>query len=352
MQSTKLNLYLRQMAHALRFLPVSEKQDAINELQSQFHDCLQAGESETEIIQRLGSPKNHAKLLLQDYLFELQTRGSFREHFSFAWKQTIIPTLFLMSLFTLLFLGNTLYIFAPGMPELSDRLHIALYSIPAIFVVISPISLLWIIPLYVSKLGESHPTAVLKQFKVWVVSLFIGTLMTGLGMATQEYVVPIANQHTLEIMKTAMKKRNPEIQFEDKPTVRSMNAREAFQYLDAKPASKERRRELVDYYTKFSLPLMSLVYTFFGILTAGLMLSGLFHPLYTLLGIGSALPLFSTYLIYAIVREPNNLGFHLPESSKPLFEAFAPNLLLTSIACVFLVGLMLPQPFNVKKESP
>lgn len=352
MQNSKLTRYLSQIEYQLRFLPTSEKKDAINELKSQFHDCTQAGESEAEILQRLGPAKSYAKLLLQDYLLELQTKGSFGEHLHFAWKQTFIPTLLLMSLFTLFFLGNTLYIFAPGMPELSDRLHIALYSIPAIFVVISPISLLWIIPLYVSKLGESHPTAALKQFKVWGVSLFIGTLMTGLGMATQEYVVPIANQHALEVMKTAVKKRNPETQFEDERTVRSMNAREAFQYLDAKPASKERRRELVDYYTKFSLPLMSLVYTFFGILTAGLMLSGLFHPLYTLLGIGSALPLFSTYLIYAIVRGPNNLWFHLPESSKPLFEAFAPNLLLTSIACVFLVGLMLPQPFNVNKETP
>lgn len=88
-----------------------------------------------------------------------------------------------------------------------------------------------------------------------------------------------------------------------------------------------------DYYAKFSLPLANLVCAIFGLMTASLMLSGMFHPYYTLIVIGSILPLGLWYQTYS---------FAASDQLDPLLAAHLPNLALLAVALIFLLGLVLP----------
>ena len=93
-----------------------------------------------------------------------------------------------------------------------------------------------------------------------------------------------------------------------------------------------------DFYSKFSLPLSNLAVAIFGLLTASLMLSGLFHPYYTLMVLGTLLPLGIWYPVY--------IWAHLAERLQhcPALAAFAPNLALSGLALLFLTGLLLQRP--------
>ncbi len=348
--SPRVNRYLNRFRKALNVLPASEQTECVNELQSQIYECLQAGESETQILERLGKPEVYALPFIEEHIVEIQEQQSVLPDLRFIQKQVLGPCLTIVLLFVGIMLFNTLYIFSDLLVSSLDALMLIALSLPAIIVVVLPVLTLWILPLYIFKVGKRTPARTLKSYKVWAMTLFLGLSMSGASFFIQDVIVPRSNTRTVELLKTMVRKSsdNPDMTFIDRKDVRQMGVREAYAFLDGKTKTKEVRRSLVDYYTKFSLPLLNFAAAFFGLLTASLMLSGVFHPYYTLFSIGTLLPLA---IVYVTSFGNTGLDSFRTAVENPFWQAFLPNLVLLGMVMFILPGLLLPHNKNMLENE-
>jgi uncharacterized membrane protein len=79
MMGTKAEAFLKEFAKHLQELAHEERDDIIKEIKSHIQTGLQHGQSEEEILKRLGSPKSLAKGYLGEYY--LQQKSSNPSHF-------------------------------------------------------------------------------------------------------------------------------------------------------------------------------------------------------------------------------------------------------------------------------
>lgn len=352
LKEPSLQKYLSQLKKQVQVLPVAEQEDLLKELESHFFEELQQGHSPELILQRLGKPETYARQFLNQYTEQLTRSGKLPEHARFLFRRALWPAALLGLGFVALMEANTLYIFADLLRKTPltglRSLQILAFSLPAILVVFLPLTPLFLVPLYIYGLRSQNLHRPLRMPKVWLMTLLIGLSAGLLCSGIQELLVPSANRQTIEVIKELMNdearsKGEPALEFNSEPDVRSQSMFEAYQSLSAHPNAPDRHKSLLDYYTKMSLPLGALACALFGLLTASLMLSGLFQPLYTLLLIGGLLPLSLWYIVYSLAMADT----HLP----PVWAAFIPDLSLAGLSLLFLIGLFLQLP-NLPKESP
>ncbi|HEY9844281.1 MAG: LptF/LptG family permease [Candidatus Sericytochromatia bacterium] len=354
LKDPSLQKYLSKLRKQLQVLPRNELEDVLKELESHVYEELQQGISPAGILERLGKPEDYARSFLEQYSDQLTAAGKLPEHARFMLKQALLPALIAALAFIGLMSANTLWIFADLIQHSKISLLRAVqmigFSLPAIVVVVLPVCALFLIPNYIYGLRGSRAPNALRSPRVWGVTLLTGLLLSGLGFALQELVVPAANRQTVEIMKDMMnetrKKGTDELIFSDQADVRSLAMGDAYQLLQSQnaPNSPEVRRQHMDYYNKLFLPMEALSFSLYGLLTASLMLSGLFQPVYTFVMIGIVMPLGLAYTFYAIATN----AMQTPGSLSPLLAAFLPDLVIAGISLVFLLGLLLarPEPAN------
>jgi len=353
-----LKQYLSKLARHLETLPHAERQDILQELESQLYDQWQAGEDPEILAIRLGSAKDYAAGFLQPYQQELQDVGNLPGHLRLIWKKALIPGLLLMLGWIAVMWLNTFWIFGELLQKSEASLwqitQLLLAQLPAILVVVLPFALLWIVPLYLFSLatpGSPELRQLFRRPKVLLITLGLGLGTSLLAFGIQDLIVPSANRYTVEMLKTLMQVEHQQnctdhcaetLQFNDEPDIRNVSAAVAWKQLSQQKIEPGKQQPILaqnlrDFYSKFSLPLSNLATAIFGLLTASLMLSGLFHPYYTLIVIGTLLPLGIWY--------PTYLWAYMSSSMQdwPLLSAFAPNLALTGLALIFLLGLLLPQ---------
>lgn len=344
-----LKKYLLKLEKQLQILPPVEREDILRELESQLFEEIQAGEHPEALLERLGKPTDYARPFLNDYLEEMQQHGHLQDHLRLIWKKALIPGLALMLGWVMLMLANTSYIFGDLISHagvsLGESCRLMLFSLPAIVVIALPFLVLWAVPLYLFSLRSMNPRQVLKRSRVYVIVLLIGLSSTALDYLIQDQIVPPANRHTVAMLKDMMQAKQqaechdncpPPVVFSDQPDVRSLSVSEAKAYLDKYATQGKMDQGLWrDYYIKFSIPLANLAFALFGLMTASLMLSGMFHPYYTLIAIGAILPLGLWYNVYSFAQN---------DRFAPLLSAFMPDLVLAGVALLFLVGLILPGP--------
>lgn len=344
-----LKRYLLKLEKQLQILPSAERQDILKELESQFYESTQQGEDPASLLARLGKPQDYARPFLNVYLDELQEHGKLHSYLQLMWKKALLPGLVLMLAWVALMLTNSSYIYSElllkSQASPGQVLQLMLSSIPAILVISLPFVALLGTPLFLFALRGQRPQQVLRQPRAYLLTLLMGLSFTLFGFGLQELLVPASNRYAVSVLKQMMEQDQqlncspdckPIVWSSENKDVRSLSALEARKIL---PAYNQYVPETVsmwrDFYSKFSLPLANLACALFGLMTASLMLSGMFHPYYTLLMIGTVLPLGLWYWLYSALATD-----HYPA----LFSAFAPNLALAAVALLFLIGLLLPGP--------
>lgn len=340
-----LQKYLWQLKKQIRDLPLTERQDLLQELESHFYEELQQGRSPEVILAGLGQPAAYAQQFLSQYAERLSDSGRLPEHARFMFRRAWLPLLVLGLGFLGLLTANLLWIFWQMMakhPSGSWRaLPLVLFGMPAMLSLLLPTLPLILVPRYLYGLGHRQPQRILRSSKVWLMTLLTGLGLGLFSLGVQEVVVPASNHQVLEVMKDLMNEGlpasgKPKLVFSEEVTdIRLMTMTQAYGYLVSHPQDADYREKLTNYYLKLALPLAAPVFALFGLLTASLMLSGLFHPLYTLLMIGGVLPLGIWYGVYALA-----LGQH----AEAAIAAFAPTLTIAAVALFFLFGLFLQLP--------
>lgn len=351
-----LRHYLSSLARHLNPLPAAERDEILRELESQFHEQLQAGEDPDILAIRMGSAKAYASGFVRDYQQELRVSGDLPAHLRLIWKKALLPAALLLLGWVALMWLNSIWMYG-GLLYTTDAsagqvIQLLLAQLPAILVVVLPFAMLWLVPLYLFSLatpGQPYVASLLRQPKILLMTLGLGLGFSLVSFGIQDLLVPAANRQTVTIMKTLMEAEHQRncgdacaepLTFMSETDIRNLSAVAAWRYLQQfAPPKLERQPELLrDFYTRFSLPLSNLAAAIFGLLTASLMLSGLFQPYYTLLMLGTLLPLGLWYQTYSWAYTAESL------QAYPALSAFAPNLALGGLALLFLLGLVLQRP--------
>lgn len=339
LQDPQLQSYLLKLKKQLQVLPASEREDVLREFESHVYEELQQGRQPALILERLGEPQSYARSYLEQYGDQLRDSGRLPDHVGFMFRQTIGPVLGFAGLFIGLMLANTVFVWWSGLTQyrlpVMSMAQMLLLSLPAILVLCLPICPLFVVPLYVYRLRGSEARQTLRSGRVWLLTLLTGLVFSGASLAVQEYIVPAANTQVVEVIKELMQapareQGKPEMVFAESLDVRSMNLMQAYRWLDNNP--KADKQDYKDYYSKLSLPLSGLSFALYGLLTASLMLSGLFQPHYTLTTLGVLCPLSLYYLSYSLP---------LSEKLSSWQEAVIPNLLILGISGLYLIGMLL-----------
>ncbi len=212
-------------------------------------------------------------------------------------------------------------------------------GLPAFFVVLLPSASLFMVPLYIYRIRGTQARYTLRSAKVWLITLLTGLLLSVVGLGVQEWIVPVTNTRTVELFKTLLhersetQKQSGQLSKNEFKDVRQMTAAQAYQYLSHKANAS--RGDFIAYYQKFSLPLGALAFALYGLLTASLMLSDLFHPRYTLIVIGFVIPFGGYLMLHNLV---------LSDRFSPMLNAFLPDLVIVAISLVFLLGMLMQLP--------
>lgn len=333
----------------MQILPRSEREDVIREFESHVYEQEQIGRIPADILSRLGKPESYARSYLEQYSDRLRNQGSLPEHARFMFRQAIWPVLIVSLAFVALMQANALFIWwdlvVNGEAPLWIVPQMMLMGLPAIFVVLLPSTTLFMVPLYIYRIRGTQARYTLRSAKVWLITLITGVLLSVVGLGVQEWIVPVTNTRTVELLETLLHERSEtqtqsgqlrKTEFKD---VRQMTAAQAYQYLSHKANAS--RGDFIAYYQKFSLPLGALAFALYGLLTASLMLSGLFHPRYTLIVIGFVIPFGGYLMLHSLV---------LSERFSPLLNAFLPDLVMVAISLVFLLGMLMQLPKTAQER--
>ncbi|WP_152397822.1 DUF1700 domain-containing protein [Paenibacillus cellulositrophicus] len=125
--------YLRRLEAGLKRLPVSERQDLLNDFAEHFATGVESGHSEEEICRRLGAPEVVVKEMIAEYrIVEAEHGISFLRMLRAVSATTRLGIGALLGMFPVL-AGITLY-------------GVACF-LPAVFL-LSPLLLLWTMPFY------------------------------------------------------------------------------------------------------------------------------------------------------------------------------------------------------------
>ncbi|MGV3524028.1 MAG: LptF/LptG family permease [Candidatus Sericytochromatia bacterium] len=340
----KLEKYLSQCRKHLHLLPATEREEILRELQSHCHEEQLRGRDLDNVLQRLGSPTDYTRPFVEQYTDALRTQDNWGAHAQFALRRGLGPALAVGLIMIVLFQANTLVMFAELLTHapnpLQNVLQLMLYSMPAVVSLALPYMALLAVPTYLYRLRGAEATHLLNTASVWKTVLVICLLLSGLGLAVQEWLVPPANRQTVALLKDMMQAElraagSPAMTFQDNPDVRTLNFGEAARLIERSANTPNLRRLRFDFYTKITLPLAALSNGLYGMVTAMLMVSGLFQPLYTLVVMGVLVPSLLWFILYGIGVSHNSLN--------PLLGAVLPNSVILGIAVVFLLGIWLQQ---------
>lgn len=346
-QAPSLQKYLLQLKKNIQVLPAPEQEDLLKELESHFYEELNQGHSPERILADIGEPKAYAGPFLNQYSERVKRTGKLPEHARFMFKRALWPALLGALAYTALMEAQTFELYASQFqkhPTLSKQfLELMICNLPAILTVVLPVLSLILVPTYIYALRGNQSIQTLRSGRVWLMTLLAGLLIAGADFAVQEYLLPRANLQAISVLKDLVKlNAGKPVFFSDTHVdLHTLSTADSYSHLtqvarDPQLDADQYRKDLKAYYSKFALPLGALAFALYGLLTASLLLSGLFHPGYTFGLLGVILPQSLWFVV-------NNIAF-ADTTLDPALNAFLPDLALLAVSLPFLLGLILQLP--------
>lgn len=345
----KIDSYISKLKNNLNKLPEDEQLDVINEIKSHIFESVSYSDNSNkkldEVLKSLGNPKDYANLITQEYISKLVKKGSFKEQIKVFMLSMKVPFILTSLVFLFIINLNQFILFKEyiKITSFSTVLYLNLLGLPAMFVLMIPIAILYSIPwsYYLMSKGYKDKSFV-KSWKLWKIVLVVGFLSTFSSTLIGELIVPYANQHSVSVMKDILKlnSKDKEVIFMEERAIQELNFFDAKNKIENNIYSEEKYKkfDIFDLYLKISIYIFPLVISLFSVFIGILMTTELFNNKYLVFMSGIVLPM-TLYL--GMIKPENNFNY-------PIWEALKSNIILLSITLLIFLGIFLKKD---KKDS-
>lgn len=339
---TKIESYILKLKKNLRNLPQSEIDDVVNEIRSHLFDSLESDNSISKleaVLKKLGSPKDYANSILEEYISNSFKKGSFKENFKILLYRIKFPFFITMIAYSSMLFINAYYLYAEHLDVLSS-LEISLLSLPNYAMLVLPISILYSLPWAYYAMAKTDSNNPIKSWKLWKLIFLVSIISTFFSVFVFEVLAPPINSKITEIYINSSIKKDNTVKFENKKTISEMSFLEGKKYVDLLPEGENKNQEIFNLYShKIAIYLFNFIIPIFCVVLGIIMTSELFNNSYLVISSGLFLPFL---LYFDSTQIPKTLDY-------PIWQAFSADITLLKITLFMLLGAFLKKEKNLIK---
>jgi lipopolysaccharide export LptBFGC system permease protein LptF len=199
--------YLERLARGLKPLPAEEREDVLREIAAHLEDGLAAGQDPDALVARMGQAEEVAEALVTERLTAVDRRRTPRALAAMVARAAGVPFLVTFVLYVGLMVANTLYLYAELITAsrvgVGTVAFLILFNLAPILVITLPIAALMAGLTGIPKFATLVSPATLRRLypRLAAAGLLTGLVLSVLGFALNDTVVPTANRHTVDLVR-------------------------------------------------------------------------------------------------------------------------------------------------------